>query len=104
MTVTIYPPDHFVLVPGGNAAFSCLSTSSDVIDVVQWLINGTVLESLELTDVEIEFRDIGHGVFDLELGNIPIEFNTSWIQCRVDLRSGRVETSSRTVLILLEGM
>ena len=100
MAVTIYPPGRFVSVPGGNAAFSCLSTS-DVINTVEWLINGTVIEPLELTNVEI--RDIGHGVVGLQLFNIPIEFNNSRIQCRVHVQSGRVETSSGPLLILLEG-
>lgn len=48
--VIVYPPGEFVTIPGGSASYICVLTraSDDFIDTVQWLVNNTPLEELEL--------------------------------------------------------
>ena len=36
-------PEEYVSTPGGNAFFSCQTSSVSVVDV-QWLVNGTELD------------------------------------------------------------
>lgn len=98
--VTIYPPDHFVSVPGGRAVFSCVSDTK--IQHVQWLVDGIPIEQHEV-NITFEFQDIGHGVVTIHLARIPLEFNTTRIQCQLELESGRVEMSDQRSLILVKG-
>ena len=47
MSVT---PDEYISTPGGRAVFTCSTPGVSVVDV-QWLVNGTELGSLNLTNV-----------------------------------------------------
>ena len=83
--------------PGGRAAYSCFGGVG-----VQWLVNGTGVEDLNLgDDVVVEFseaREEGNLLFR----NIPPEYNETTIQCRANYSSGTSSTSD-TVTLLLQG-
>ena len=89
-----------VSYPGGRAAYSC--ARGGVIVGVQWLVNGTRVEDLNLgDDVVVEFsraREEGNLVFR----NIPAEYNETTIQCRANYSSGNSSTSN-TITLLLQG-
>lgn len=85
---------------GGRASFSCFL---DGILSVQWLMNGTELEELNLTDVIVEFdnmRTTGNLLFT----DLPLAFNGTTIQCRVTLSSGSEAVSGNMFILLIQGL
>ncbi len=102
-------PDQFVYTPGGKASFRCLVTQSGVGNVtVQWLVNETQLEHLNLTYVEIE-----HDIVTLENGvhiststltfvDLSVYYNTSTVTC-VATSSEPMEMAKATSSILTQG-
>ena len=85
---------------GGRASFSCFL---DGIVSVQWLVNGTELEQLNLTDIIVEFnarRTLGNLLFT----DLPFSFNGTTIQCRVTLSSGSAAVSGNIFTILIQGL
>ena len=94
----VNPPDVFVSVLGGTASFSCITSpgSNDLIESVQWLVNDTLLEELELDDVvttlgQLRFRMVS------EL------YNHTSIRCKGKLTSGTVSTSRDATVLLVQG-
>ncbi len=92
-----------VFIPGVNPVFNCGAASDVTITItsVQWLINGTPLEDLSLTNVETEFSPIseqGTIVFN----NISVEYNNTNIQCRATLSNGET-VDSNNVTLLVQG-
>lgn len=101
--MTVFPPDHFVSTPGGDATFRCLSVSGDQLVIVQWFINGTLLENLNLKNVEIAlFPTTGSG--SLRFTDLPHEYNMTRIRCRATFSSGTSATSSDSTVLLLQGI
>ncbi len=96
MTLTS-PGSVFVL--GDNPVFNCVSLHGATVTSVQWLINGTRLEDLSLTNVRTDFSEIteqGSLVFN----NVPVEYNGTYIQCRVTLSNGETENSNNSTLLV----
>ena len=78
---------------------NCASSSGTTITSVEWLINGTRLEDLSLTNVETEFSQItrqGALVFN----NISVEYNNTNIQCRATLSNGETGDSDNFTLLV----
>lgn len=100
----MFPPDPVRTVPGGNAVFRCASSGLITIRV-QWLVNGTLLENLNLMNVTEEFTSIGGGIGLLQFKNLPIDYNMTEIQCEATLSS---ETTSFSInvanLLIFPGM
>ncbi len=87
-----------VFIPGRNPVLSCASIS-DTITSVEWLINGTPLEDLSLTNVETQFIELfrqGGLVFN----NISVEYNNTNIQCRATLSNGETVDSNNFTLLV----
>ena len=98
--VQIVPSDTFVSTPGGVATFLCHSIDPSLeIDRVQWLVNGSLFEELDLgLNVTSTFsRDVQVG--RLEFSNLPLEYNMTRIQCRVN----RILISNGVTLLLIQG-
>ena len=91
-------PTERVIVPGGETTFTCIHTSViGVIEQFQWLVNGTRLEDLNQTDrIEAENNIIGH----LHFINIPVEYNSTTIQCIIDFTSGESIPSNNATLFV----
>ncbi len=89
-----------VFIPGDDPAILyCVSLSGTTITSVEWLINGTRLEDLSLTNVETEFSQLSRqGV--LVFRNISVEYNNTNIQCRATLSNGETMDSNNYTLLV----
>ncbi len=77
---------------------SCASLS-DTITSVEWLINGTQLEDLSLTNVLTDFSELTRqGV--LLFNSISVEYNNTNIQCRTTLSNGESADSNNFTLLV----
>ena len=97
--MSVVPGQHFVSYPGGNATFTCINLG---IDNVQWLVNETEFESLTLENVWQDFVSLPLGgvVGTLAFVDIPLEYNMTRIQCRVNRTD---ETSDQSPILILQG-
>ncbi len=92
------PSNGVVFIPGNDPGYNC-GSSSVTITSVQWLINGTRLKDLSLTNVATEFIErTRHGT--LVFNNISVEYNNTNIQCRATLSNGEnVDSNNSTLLV-----
>ncbi len=82
---------------GANPTLNCDSLLT--ITSVEWLINGTRLDDLSLTNVAAEFSQLtrqGALVFN----NISVEYNNTNIQCRATLSNGEAVDSNNSTLLV----
>ena len=88
-----------VTILGGSATFRCTAsvTSNDFIESIQWLLNGTLVEDLDLENVEVS------GLGNLRFFMIPGDYNHTSIKCKTNLTSGRAATS-RAGILLIQGL
>ena len=96
--VFVTPTGAFVSVFGGSASFSCVTpaSSNDFVDMVQWMVNDTVFEDLELDNVVF---DPSSRVLRFSMLNTP-RYNNTRIKCSGTLKSGNVFTSRNTLLLI----
>ncbi len=87
-----------VFILGDNPTYNCAS-SSDIITSVEWLVNGTRLEDLSLTNVETEFSQLSRQG-TLVFMNISVEYNNTNIQCRATLSNGDIVDSNNDTLLV----
>ena len=100
-TVTILPASY-VSVPGGDANFECIGASA-TLSSVQWLVNGTQLETLNLPNLtQIFFVDGSSGILIFE--DIPLNYHNTDVQCSVTLSPGSSPVLSDVAHLLLQGM
>ncbi len=66
---------------------------------VEWLINGTRLEDLSLTNVETVFVELSRQG-SLRFNNIYVEYNNTNIQCRATLSNGETVDSNNVALLV----
>ena len=94
----VRPPGEFISVLGGSASFSCitLAGSNDFIESVQWLVNDTLFEDLELENAEITLGQ-------LQFRMLSRYHNHTSIRCRGNLTSGTVRTSNSSTHLLIQG-
>lgn len=97
----IHPDGGVVSVPGGGATFEC-SHNSRTLTGVQWLLNGTRLQDLNVRNVTAVFSDILETGY-LEFTNLPLEYNTTEISCMASVNS-RMSLSSDSVLLRIQGI
>ncbi len=77
---------------------SCASPS-DTVTNVEWFINETQLEDLNLTNVVTDFSEpTGLGI--LRFNDISVEYNNTNIQCRANLSDGETEDSNNVILLV----
>ena len=93
------PPDRFVSTPGGNAKFVCLSPGIRIVSL-QWLVNGSLLENLNLSTVQTEFDD-SSGI--LCFSDIPVDYNMSIIRCKVVAEGSSEPLLSIQSSLILQG-
>ena len=91
-------PRGVVSTPGGRARFLCFAPH---ISGVQWLVNTSALQDLNLRNVPATFSNITDlGV--LEFSDLPLEYNMTRINCSVNSSSGMI-ASPNEVLLLIQG-
>ncbi len=87
-----------VFNPGDSPIFIC-GPSSGTITSIEWLINGTRLEDLNLTNVKTELSNITTQE-TLFFNNISVEYNNTNIQCIATLSNGEsVDSNNHTLLV-----
>ena len=78
-------------------SYSCLSPFNPLTEI-QWLLNNTLLEDLNLTDVTTAFAGVAGTLTFLN----PSDYNVTSVTCRAVLQSG--EEGSATALLLVQGI
>ena len=98
-------PSEFVSTPGSIATFTCVTAAEVEVVDFQWLVSGTLLDELELDNVEPETRLIGNGILigRLIFTNISADQNMSIILCRALLMSDASIESDTASVLLLQG-
>ena len=83
---------------GDDAVFTCLSAFTVIVNV-EWLVNGTSLNSLQLSNAVQRFDTFGR-VGSLRLKNVSVEYNNTMIQCLAITSSARVLESNISSLFV----
>ena len=83
---------------GARAIFIC-SYGEDIVSV-QWLLNGTLDDGLNMNVVS-DFSQISR-VGNLLIHDVPMEYNGTTIQCRANSSSGSI-TYSNIITMLVQG-
>ena len=96
LSVSIFP-EVIVTTPNEAVSYSCLSPF-DMFTEIQWLLNTTLLEDLNLTDVTASFAGVTGSLTFLN----PSDYNVTSVTCRIELQSG--EEGSATALLLVQGI
>ena len=101
-TDTRLSPSDLTLFAGARALLTCSSaiTGVDVVGV-QWLVNGSPLEDLNLMNVLTDFSEINR-VGSLVIDPITLEYNATTIQCIATFSSGNT-SHSNTATLLVQG-
>ena len=88
-------------MPGGVAEFSC-AIQGEEISGVQWLVNDTALQDLNLRNVSALFSSIVD-IGKLKFSDLPLEYNMTRIKCSVSTSNSDVIESERDVFLLIQG-
>ncbi len=83
---------------GENPIYNCVSSSA-IITSVEWLINGTRLQDLSLTNVVTEFSQLSRRA-TLVFTMVSVKYNNTNIQCRATLSNGETVDSSNSTLLV----
>ena len=86
-------------IPGGRVFFTCIGAHD--AESFQWLINGTLRENLNLTNVEVVPSNFS-GVQSLLFNNVSPDYNSTTVQC-IAVQSDKTPLSSNIVEIFVEG-
>ena len=92
-------PDNLVTTPSNNVTFLCTALLQTITGV-QWLVNDTLLEDIDNTDVTARFQTELRGIRTLNITNTPLAYNDTRITCIAELASGQEEA---TVSLLIQG-
>ena len=100
--LTLQPRPHYVSTPDGRVTFICQALPEGTITHLQWLMNGSSLEDLNLDNVTARFTECIGGI--LTFRNVPMEYNSTRITCAATIT---VNSTSRNVtrdsLLLVQG-
>ncbi len=100
----MFPPDELVSLVGGNAEFTCLSSSIRMVIAIQWLINGSFIEDLSTINAMADFNEIANGIGTLSFSNLILDFNMTTIRCRAEFGPNDFMTSSKVTILLVQGL
>ena len=91
-----------VTTPGGDARVHCLISGNAS---VQWLVNGSSIENLNLSNVETAIdRMGGYTLGELTLTNISVIHNKTRVTCVATVRTGSASVvSNASAVILIQG-
>lgn len=79
---------------GDGAVFNCITNSAMAL---KWLVNGTSLSNLELSNVVETFVNSRLGI--LQFSNVSLEYNNTRIQCLVNTSSGVIASGNSTLFV-----
>ena len=103
--VTVYPEGTFVSYQGGGADFRCYFLPLHIgrITRVQWIVNGSLLETFGFDNAETDFNSFANGIGVLLFSNLTQNFNNTRIQCRAHFERMPTMTSTEATILLLQG-
>ena len=90
----------------GSIDITCQSLtgqSEGGIVSIQWLLNGMLLEDINLNNVISTLVDGVGGFGTLHFSRVRLDQNSTFVSCSVIFMSGRVENSSDSALLLVQG-
>lgn len=97
----MFPVGQFISASDDRAAFNCISQLPGLTSV-QWLLNGTQFESLDLVGVEVDFSSrIGLGIIGFV--NLTDAYNNTVIRCLGTFSSGDTYASIDASLLIIQG-
>ena len=101
MRDVITVPTTFVSYPGGQAIFGCtpLKFAVSIVDV-EWIVNGSSLESLTTANRNITSIRDSMGRYGLMFADIPVEYNSTTVSCNVTFSKGSGISDPASMLIL----
>ena len=101
----ISPPRLVAAIDSSKATtFTCLSpTGQGGIASIQWLLNGVLLEDLNLDNVNSTFVGGVGGFGTLIFSRVRLDQNSTSVSCSIHFMSGHVENSSDSALLLVQG-
>ena len=80
---------------GVRVTYICTDITLNVVGM-QWLINGTQLENLHLSNINTRFSI---GIGRLEISRIPLEYNNTTIQCIGNFENRNESSNILTLLV-----
>lgn len=84
---------------GLDAKYICIPHRETVATGYFWIINGTYLNDLQLSDV-FQGMDNNTGIGTLVFRNVPIEYNNTRVQCLAITDSDNEMPSNNSTLII----
>ena len=98
--VLVAPEGKFVSVLHGSFVVLCIDTSSIQINSIEWLVNGSPLENLNL-NARTDFSMGGIGI--LRITNLQSKHNNSNIRCKVNTTDSEIITSADSSELIIQG-
>ena len=99
--VSSVTPLEYISTPGGRAFFTCLIAPGVSVVDVQWLVNGTELDSLNLANVTSIFETAGtRKRGSLLFAQIPVEYNTTTVKCIVMTMNENLTAAQNSTLLI----
>ena len=96
-------PDNLVTTPSNSVTFLCTALPQTITGV-QWLVNDTLFEDIDNTDITAGFQTELGGIGTLNITNTPLAYNETRITCIAELASGQEEaTVSLQIQVLAHG-
>ena len=100
VVLDLQPRPHYVSTPGSRVTFTCQSLFGAELVSLQWLVNGTLLESLNLRNVTAIIGD-SYGI--LMFMDIPVAYNSTTITCAATFNSAMSQvTDTRDSLLIVQ--
>ena len=95
----VAPPSPLVAYPGDTVRFTCGDRSRS-IQSIEWLLNGSSLETLTLRNVTQVLSRAGDEITSgvLRFADLPLEYRNTTIQCHVEYEMGQSELSTIALL------
>ena len=96
MIFSVNVPSVMVAGIGHDTVFTC--ESQDAVNYIEWLINGTLLTHLQLSNVDQSFDEPDFG--SLQFRSVPSAYNGTKVQCIANSTSAGIITSSNSTLLV----
>ena len=98
----VAPSDTLVAYPGDSARFTCGDRSIRTIQSIEWLLNGSSLETLSLKNVTQVVARVGDEITSglLRFSDLLLNYRMTTIQCRLVFEMGQSGLSMIALLVV----
>ena len=99
----VFRPSNPISAVGQNLSFLC-SSPLNVVTRVEWFLNGTIYENMDLPDIEVDFSTSFGGIGVLMFLNSRLEYNETRVRCRLSYTGpGSPVLMSEVAVLRLQG-